>query len=168
MADFESMIEVNLTGLLRMLHLSLPGLLGRAKRGEVSHVIQIGSVAGRWAYPKGHVYCATKAAVSSLTQSLRLDLSGTGVRVTEIVPGKVETEFSLVRFQGDQKQAQAAYEGYRPLRSEDIARSIKFCLEQPLHVNIQEMVIYPTDQASPTVLSKSPDLLGNRKKKSRK
>jgi 3-hydroxy acid dehydrogenase/malonic semialdehyde reductase len=107
----------------------------------------LGSVAGKIVYEGGAVYCATKFAVRAITEGLRMDLKGTGVRVTNIVPGMVDTEFSLVRL-GNQKKADAVYADMKPLSAEDIAENIFWCLNQPAHINIQELVIYPTDQAS--------------------
>jgi NADP-dependent 3-hydroxy acid dehydrogenase YdfG len=110
-------------------------------------------VAGRLVYPKGHVYCATKAAVRALTEGIRLDLSGKAIRVTEIAPGMVETEFSEVRLR-DSERAKTVYQGMTPLRAEDIADAILWATSRPPHVNIQEIVIYPVDQASPTVVAR--------------
>lgn len=146
---WEAMLDTNVKGLLYMTRAVLPHFL-KAQRG---HLINIGSVAGRWVYPKGHVYSATKRAVSALTEGLRLDLNGTGVRVTEIVPGMVETEFSEVRLD-DKDKAKSVYKGVTPLSADDIAEAIVWCAIRPSHVNIQELVIYPTDQASPTVVNR--------------
>jgi 3-hydroxy acid dehydrogenase/malonic semialdehyde reductase len=143
--DWDRMIDTNLRGLLVMTRLVLPYLQDRRD----SHIVNLGSVAGHSVYPKGGIYCATKFAVRALTEALRLDLLGTGIRVTEISPGMVETEFSQVRL-GDAKRAKAVYSGMTPLSADDIAETIEWCLNRPRHVNIQEVVIYPTDQASPT------------------
>lgn len=140
-ADWDAMIDTNIKGLLTVTRLALAALT--RNRG---HVVNLGSVAGHWAYPGGGVYCATKAAVKILSEALRLDLQGTGVRVTNIEPGMVETEFSAVRL-GDRAKADAVYNGMTPLSAEDIAESIVWCLERPAHVNIQELMIFPTDQA---------------------
>ncbi len=148
--DWERMFETNVMGLLYVTRHSLDFL--KPNRG---HIVNLGSVAGIWTYPGGGVYCATKAAVRSLTEGLRLDLQGTGVRVTNIEPGKVATEFSLVRYQ-DQERAKREYEGYQPLTPEDLAECISWSISRPAHVNIQEMVIYPTAQASVTHLVRSP------------
>jgi NADP-dependent 3-hydroxy acid dehydrogenase YdfG len=139
--DWEAMIDTNVKGLLVVTRLALPHLVRR--RGAI---VNIGSVAGRWVYPGGGVYCATKFAVRALSEGLRLDLMGTGVRVTNIEPGMVETEFSQVRFQ-DMAKAQAVYRDMTPLEARDIAETVVWCLERPQHVNVQELVIYPTDQA---------------------
>jgi NADP-dependent 3-hydroxy acid dehydrogenase YdfG len=146
--DWDAMWDVNVKGLLYMTQQVLPYLV-RKKSG---HIVNLGSVAGRWVYPRGNIYCATKRAVSALTEALRQDLLGTGIRVTEISPGMVETEFSLVRFGGDQEKAKAIYEGMTPLSAKDIAEAVVWALMRPKHVNIQEMIIYPTDQASTTLV----------------
>jgi 3-hydroxy acid dehydrogenase/malonic semialdehyde reductase len=148
--DWDLMVETNVMGLLYVTRGAIDVL--KKNRG---HIVNLGSVAGIWTYPGGGVYCATKAAVRALTEGLRLDLQGTGVRVTNIEPGKVATEFSLVRYQ-DAERAKREYEGYQPLTSEDLAECISWSLSRPSHVNIQEMVIYPTAQASVTHLVRSP------------
>ena len=141
--DWEEMVDTNIKGLLTVTRLCLPQLIERQ-----GHVVNLGSVAGRWVYPGGGVYCATKHAVGALTEGLRFDLQGTGVRVTNIEPGLVETEFSQVRFRGDQRKAAKVYADADVLRPEDIAETIVWSLSRPAHVNIQEMVVYPTCQAS--------------------
>lgn len=140
--DVDKMVDTNLKGLLYVTRLSLPHLIQNG-----GHVVNLGSVAGRWTYPGGAVYAATKFAVRALTEALRLDLMGTPVRVTNIQPGMVETEFSEVRFHGDEAKAKAVYKGMTPLTPNDIAETIVWCLSRPKHVNIQELMIYPTDQA---------------------
>lgn len=142
--DWDAMLDTNVRALLHFTRLALPPMIEK-KQG---HIIHIGSVAGRWFYAGGHVYCATKAAVHAFTQSLRLDLLGTGIRVTEISPGMVETEFSQVRLK-DKVKAKAVYAGMTPLTPQDIAANVLWCAQQPPHVNIQDLVIYPTDQAAP-------------------
>ncbi|MBX2987019.1 MAG: SDR family NAD(P)-dependent oxidoreductase [Bdellovibrionaceae bacterium] len=139
---WDEMIDTNVKGLMAMSRLALPFLISR--RG---HIVNLGSVAGRWVYPGGAVYCASKFAVRAFTEGLRMDLAGTGVRVTNIAPGMVETEFSLVRF-GTREQADRVYQGMTPLSADDIAESIEWCLQRPAHVDIQELVIFPTDQAA--------------------
>jgi serine 3-dehydrogenase len=114
------------------------------------HIINIGSVAGREVYPGGNVYCATKAAVRTLSRSLRIDLMGTGLRVTNIDPGMVETEFSIVRFHGDRERADKVYKGLQPLSPDDIAELAVFCATRPPHVNISDVLVMPTAQASAT------------------
>lgn len=145
--DWDEMIDTNIKGLLGLTRAVLPHMV-RAGRG---HVVNVGSVAGRWVYPGGAVYCATKFAVRALSEGLRLDLSGTGVRVTNVEPGMVETEFSQVRF-GNGERAKAVYKGMTPLKAEDVAESIVWCVTRPPQVNVQELVLYPTDQASPTTV----------------
>ena len=141
-ADWDAMIDTNIKGLLYMTRAVLPFLIQQ----NAGHIVNIGSVAGRWTYPGGGVYCATKFAVRALTEGLRMDLLGTPIRVTNIEPGMVETEFSVVRL-GDQNKANQVYENMKPLTPADIAETITWCVQRPGHVNIQELVIYPTDQA---------------------
>jgi 3-hydroxy acid dehydrogenase/malonic semialdehyde reductase len=143
--DWDTMLNTNVRGLFSMTHTVLPGMLQR----QQGHVINIGSISGRDCYPGGAVYCATKFAVKAFTKALRLDLNGTPLRVTEIAPGAVETEFSEVRW-NDKAKAKAFYEDFHPLVAADIADAIVYCASRPQHVNIAEMVIYPTDQASIT------------------
>lgn len=143
LADWDAMIDTNIKGLLYLSRAALPGMIA-AKRG---HVVNIGSVAGRWVYPGGAVYCATKFAVRALSEGMRMDLLGTPVRVTNIEPGMVETEFSEVRL-GDVAQAKAVYEGMTPLTAVDIADAVVWCLAAPAHVNVQELVVFPTAQAA--------------------
>ncbi len=147
--DWDEMIDVNVKGLLYLTRLVLPSMVARGS----GHVVNVGSVAARWVYPKGNVYCASKAAVAALTQGMRLDLSGTGVRVTEISPGMVETEFALARLK-DEAKAKAVYTGLKPLSASDVAEAVVWCVERPAHVNIQEVVLYPTDQASTTLVAR--------------
>ena len=142
--DWDQMIDTNVKGLLYISRLVMPHLIAR---GE-GHVVNIGSIAGRDVYPKGHVYNATKFAVRALTEAMRIDTLGTGVRVTSIDPGMAETEFSLVRFKGDEERAGSVYKGMRPLSAEDIAEAILWSLDRPAHVNVQEILLMPTDQAS--------------------
>ncbi len=142
-ADWDAMWDTNVKGLLYITRQLLPQML----KGGAGHVINLGSVAGRWVYPGGAVYCATKFAVRALSEGLRMDLLGTGVRVTNIEPGMVETEFSQVRF-NDAVKAKAVYQGMQPLLACDIAETIVWCLERPMHVNVQEIVLFPTDQAA--------------------
>ena len=140
--DFEAMIDVNFKGLLAF---GLPVIKAMANR-KTGHIVNIGSVAGRWVYPGGSVYCATKFALRALSEAMRQDLLGCGVRVTNIEPGMVNTEFSTVRL-GNKNLADKVYEKMTPLSADDIAESVSWCLSQPKHVNVQELVIYPTDQA---------------------
>ena len=141
--DWQEMVDTNVLGLLYITRQVLPPML---KRGS-GHIVNLGSVAGRWTYPGGGVYCATKAAVTSITEGLRMDLLGKDIRVTNIEPGIVETEFSVVRYKGDAEKAGRVYADTRPLRPEDVADAILWCCSRPAHVNVQELVIYPTDQA---------------------
>lgn len=147
--DWEAMIDTNVKGLLYITRAVLPHMVQR----KDGHVVNIGSVAGFHVYPKGNIYCATKFAVRALNEALRLDLNGTGVRVTEISPGMVETEFSEVRL-GSAERAKAVYSGMTPLSAGDIAETVVWCASRPKHVNVQEVVLYPTDQASPTMVSR--------------
>lgn len=149
--DFEQMIDTNLKGLLYMTRGILPGMI---ERGE-GHIVNIGSIAGIYTYPKGHVYSATKFAVRALGEALRLDLLGKNIRVTTIAPGMAETEFSVVRFKGDEARADSVYKGIEALSAEDVAEAIFWSLSRPPHVNVQELVIYPTNQASPTAVHRS-------------
>ena len=142
LTDWDEMIDVNVKGLMHLTHAFLPWM--KAKGSGM--IVNIGSVAGRWVYPGGAVYCASKFAVRAFSEGLRQDLLGSGIRVCNIEPGMVQTEFSVVRL-GDQSKADQVYENMTPLTGEDIARTIVWVVEQPRHVNIQELVIYPTDQA---------------------
>lgn len=148
-SDWDVMIDTNIKGLLYVTHAVLPHLLER----NTGHVIHLGSVAGRWAYANGNVYCATKSAVAMLTETMRIDLLGTGIRVTNICPGMANTEFSLVRF-GTQEKADAVYKGMKPLTASDIADTVFWAHSRPPHVNIQEIVIYATAQANPSTVSR--------------
>jgi NADP-dependent 3-hydroxy acid dehydrogenase YdfG len=143
--DLLGMIETNVIGLLRMTRAFLPRMTA-ARKG---HIINLGSYAAHGVYEGGGVYAASKAAVRVLSQTLRLELSGTGIRVTEIDPGLAETEFSLVRF-GDAEKAKAVYQGLQPLTAEDVADAIVWAVTRPAHVNISEIVLTPTAQASLT------------------
>jgi 3-hydroxy acid dehydrogenase/malonic semialdehyde reductase len=150
--DWEEMIEANVKGLLYVSRAILPGMV---KRGR-GHVINIGSIAGHEVYPGGNVYCATKFAVDALSKGMRLDLSGTGVRVSQVSPGMVETEFSRVRFHGDTGRAAKVYQGLTPLSPEDVADAVLYCATRSPHVDISEVIIMPTDQASAMVVSRKP------------
>ena len=142
--DWDLMIDTNLKGLLYVTRAFLPSMIQK-KRG---HIVNIGSIAGQWVYQNGNVYCASKFGVRALSESLRYDLNGSGIRVTEISPGMVKTEFSQVRFEGDQEKADAIYAGRTPLTAQDIAETVLWCVQRPAHVNIQELVIFPSDQPS--------------------
>jgi len=149
--DLVDMIETNVTGLLRVTRAFLPGMIA-AKRG---HVINMGSYAAHGAYEGGAVYVPTKHAVRAVSQVMRLELSGTNIRVTEVQPGAVETEFSVVRYRGDESQAKNFYKGFTPLVAEDIADVILWAATRPAHVNISEVVLTPTAQASLTKVHKT-------------
>lgn len=141
--DWDVMIDTNIRGLLYFTKGVLPSMVKK----DSGHIVNVGSVAGRWVYPGGAVYCGTKFAVLAITEGIRMDLIGKNIRVTNIEPGMVNTEFSLVRF-GDQEKAKKVYENMTPLKGEDIAECIVWCLKRPQHVNIQELVVFPTEQAA--------------------
>jgi serine 3-dehydrogenase len=145
--DWDEMIDTTIKGLLNVTRAMLP-LMVRRERG---HLINLGSIAGHMVYPKGNVYNATKFAVNALSHAMNLDLVGTNTRAPRIDPGAVETEFSLVRFHGDEARAAAVYQGYHPLTPADIADAICYVANTPEHVNIQELVIMPTAQRNPYV-----------------
>ncbi len=142
--NWEIMIDTNVKGLLYITRSVVPGMVKRGK----GHVINIGSIAGHEAYGGGSVYCATKHAVTAITRSLRIDLLGTGVRVSTVDPGMVETEFSIVRFDGDEQRAKDVYKGLEPLVGKDIAEAVLFCATRPPHANINEIIIMPSVQAN--------------------
>lgn len=144
LSDWEEMIDTNVKGLLYVSRCVLPGMIARGR----GHIINIGSIAGRQVYPGGNVYCATKFAVYALSQGLLMDCVNTPVRVTTIDPGMVETEFSLVRYHGDATRAGNTYNGLTPLSPGDVAEAVIFAANRPDHVNVSEVVILPTDQAS--------------------
>jgi serine 3-dehydrogenase len=146
--DWDEMIDTNIKGLLYVSRAVIPGMVARGR----GHVINIGSIAGREVYPGGNVYCATKFAVNALTKGMRLDLNGTGVRVSTVDPGLTETEFSVVRFHGDAGRAGKVYQGYAPLAPEDIADAVVYCATRPMHVDVAEMLVLPTAQASTTLI----------------
>jgi len=149
-SDWDEMIDTNIKGLLYVTRVIAPGMLAR----KSGHIINLGSIAGRTNYPSGSVYCATKHAVKILSEGMRMDFLPYGIRVTEIAPGAVETEFSIVRFKGDKQRADQVYKGYTPLVAEDIAETVYYAISQPPHINIQEVLIMPTAQASPTLFHK--------------
>ena len=148
--DWETMIDTNLKGLLYVTRAVLPGLISNGK----GHIINIGSTAGKEAYEKGNVYCATKTAVDAISQSMRIDLLKHRIKVTVIHPGASETEFSMVRFKGDEKTAKSVYEGYKPLQAEDIADTVHYCANLPEHVCINSVVMTCTSQANSFYLYK--------------
>lgn len=149
--DWDAMIDINVKGLLYVSKAVIPGMVER-KRG---HVINIGSVAGIEAYPNGNVYNASKFGVNAITQGMRLDLNPHHIKVSEIKPGLVQTEFSEVRFKGDKEKADKVYQGFDALQAQDIAETIEFILSRPAHVNIADMLVFPAAQASSTMVNKS-------------
>ncbi len=151
LGDFEAMIDINVKGLLYVSKAVLPMMLAQPK----GHIINIGSIAGKEVYPNGNVYCASKHAVDALNSGMRMDLNKTNVKVSVINPGLVETEFSVVRFKGDEERAKKVYEGFQPLKPEDIADVILFAVTRPWHVNISDLIILPTAQASATIVNKN-------------
>jgi len=142
--DWERMIDTNIKGLLYMTRVISPLMVARGK----GHIINIGSIAGREVYPNGNVYCGSKFAVDAITKGMRIDLLPYGIKVTQVAPGAADTEFSLVRFKGDKTRADNVYKGFTPLSGEDVAEVVFYCANQPAHVNINDLVIMPTDQAS--------------------
>jgi serine 3-dehydrogenase len=148
--DWEEMIDTNIKGLLYISRLILPNMVAR----KIGHIINIGSLAGHEVYPAGNVYCGTKSFVRAISKGMIIDLNGTDVRVTNIDPGLVETEFSLVRFHGDETRAENVYKGYEPLTPEDIADIALFAVTRPKHVQIQEIFVTPTAQANATIVHK--------------
>lgn len=141
--DWERMIDTNIKGLLYITRLITPKMIERGR----GHIINISSIAGKETYPFGNVYCASKHAVQSITKGLRIDLLKHGIKVSSVSPGAVETEFSLVRFNGDENKAKQVYKGFTPLFAQDIAEAILFIATRPKHVNIDDILIMPTDQA---------------------
>lgn len=148
--DWDAMLDINVKGLLYVSKAVIPQMVAR----KSGHIINIGSTAGKEVYPKGNVYCASKHAVDAINQGMRIDLNGTGVRVGAVNPGLVETEFSNVRFKGDEDKADKVYKGFQPLKPEDIADIIHFVVTRPYHVNIADLVVMPTAQASSTIVDK--------------
>lgn len=149
--DWDRMIDTNVKGLLYMSRIVSNWMITAGK----GHIINIGSIAGKEVYPNGNVYCATKHAVDALNKGMRIDLLPHGIKVTAINPGMVETEFSLVRFKGDEERASNVYKGLEPLIAQDIADAIWFAVSRPAHVNINDMLIMPTAQATGTIIKKN-------------
>lgn len=141
--DWERMIDTNIKGLLYITRLISPKMIERG----TGHIINISSIAGKETYPLGNVYCASKHAVQSVTKGMRIDLLKHGIKVSSVSPGAVETEFALVRFNGDKNKAKQVYKGFTPLNAQDIADTILFIVTRPKHVNIDDVLIMPTDQA---------------------
>ena len=149
--DWDAMLDINVKGLLYVSRGILPQMVERRS----GHIINIGSTAGKEVYPKGNVYCASKHAVDAINQGMRIDLNTYGIRVGAVNPGLVETEFSNVRFKGDVERADSVYQGFQPLKPEDIADIIYFVISRPPHVNIADLVVMPTAQASSTIVKKT-------------
>lgn len=149
--DWDQMIDTNVKGLLYVTKAIVPFMIAQ----QQGHIFNVGSVAARYVYEKGNVYCASKFAVDALSQGMRIDLLKHQIKVTAIHPGAVETEFSNVRFKGDEERAKAVYKGYQPLVADDIANVVYYCASLPQHVCINELVISPTAQASPFYLNRS-------------
>lgn len=148
--DWDAMLDINVKGLLYVSKALMPQMIER----KSGHIINIGSTAGKEVYPKGNVYCASKHAVDAINQGMRIDLNPYGIRVGAVNPGLVETEFSKVRFKGDENRAENVYKGFQPLKPEDIAEIIHFVVTRPYHVNIADLVVMPTAQASSTIVKK--------------
>jgi 3-hydroxy acid dehydrogenase/malonic semialdehyde reductase len=142
--DWEEMIDTNVKGLLWVTRAVLRGMVARGS----GHVVNIGSIAGHETYPGGNVYCASKHAVTAIGRALNIDVLGTGVRVSSVDPGLVDTEFSVVRFHGDQKKADSVYDGLEPLHGADVADAVFFCATRPPHANVREMILMPSAQAA--------------------
>ena len=149
--EWDIVIDTNIKSLLAMTRLVVPGMVARGR----GHIINIGSIAGDAAYAGGSVYCATKAAVKALSDGLRIDLVDTPLRVTNIKPGLVETNFSVVRFRGDKDKADNVYKGIRPLTGDDIAETVYFAASVPEYMQIAEMLVMPTYQATGTIVSRN-------------
>lgn len=145
--DWDAMIDTNVKGLLYVTRECVPLLTAQHNRRP--HIFNIGSIAGKYVYPKGNVYCGTKHAVRAISESMRMDMLPLGIKVTNIQPGMAETEFSIVRFHGDAERAAGVYAGMEPLRGEDIADAVSYCAGLPDHVCIDELTITPTAQAGP-------------------
>jgi 3-hydroxy acid dehydrogenase/malonic semialdehyde reductase len=145
-ADWDAMMHSNVDGLLNVSRLVIPGMIQRT----AGHIVNLSSIAGKQTYPNGNVYCASKAAVEALSQGMRQDLNVHGIKVSNVAPGAVNTDFSAVRFKGDQQKADAVYAGYEPLVAEDVADLIRYIVTAPTHVNIADVTILPKAQASAT------------------
>lgn len=150
LADWEAMIDINVKGLMYVSKAVIPSMVER----KSGHIINIGSIAGKEVYPNGNAYCASKYAVDALNSGMRLDLVQYGIKVTAINPGLVETEFALVRFKGDEQRAKNVYKGITPLTAQDVAEVIYFAVSRPAHVNIADVILFPTAQASSTVVNR--------------
>lgn len=149
--DWDAMIDGNVKGLLYVSKTIIPQMVERNN----GFIVNIGSIAGKDVYPNGNVYCASKFAVNALNKGMRIDLNQHNIRVCAIHPGLVETEFSDVRFKGDSERAKTVYQGYKALQPEDVADIIHFVVTRPYHVNIEDLIVYPTAQASATIVNKN-------------
>lgn len=149
--DWDAMIDINVKGLLYVSKIIIPKMIAQ----KSGHIINIGSTAAKEVYPNGNVYCASKHAVDAINQGMRIDLNQYGIRVGAIHPGMVETEFSEVRFKGDKERAARVYQGFKALQAEDIADIIHFVISRPYHVNIADLVVMSTAQASSTIVNKN-------------
>jgi 3-hydroxy acid dehydrogenase/malonic semialdehyde reductase len=149
--DWDAMIDINVKGLLYVSKAIIPKMI----KSKTGFIVNIGSVAGKEVYLNGNVYCASKHAVNAINKAMRIDLNNYNIRVSAIHPGAVETAFSEVRFKGDTKKAKSMYAGYKALQAEDIADIIHFVVTRPYHVNIEDLIVYPTAQASPTIFNKT-------------
>ena len=149
--DWDAMMDINVKGLLYVSKAIIPQMTER----NSGFIVNIGSIAAKDVYPNGNVYCASKHAVDALNKGMRIDLNSYNIRVSAIHPGAVETEFSDVRFKGDTQKAKSVYAGYKALQAEDIADIIHFVITRPYHVNIEDLVVYPTAQATPTILNRN-------------
>ena len=148
--DWDNMIDSNVKGLLYVSHIIMPKMIEQ----QSGHIINIGSLAGREVYEKGNIYCATKHAVNAISKAMRIDLNKTGIKVSEINPGLVETDFSNVRFKGDSDRAEKVYQGYKALQADDIADIIEFVINRPSHVNIADILVLPQAQATSAIINK--------------
>ena len=149
--DWDAMIDINVKGLLYVSKVVVNGMVER----KSGHIINIGSIAGKEVYPNGNVYCASKYAVDAINKGMRIDLGQHGIKVSAVNPGLVETEFSLVRFKGDKERADSIYQGFSPLTAEDVAEIILFTVTRPAHVNLADMIVFPTVQTTATTVHKS-------------
>ena len=148
--DWDNMIDSNVKGLLYVSRIIIPEMIEK----QSGHIINIGSLAGREVYEKGNIYCATKHAVNAISKAMRIDLNKTGIKVSEINPGLVETDFSNVRFKGDNNRAEKVYQGYKALQADDIADIIEFVINRPSHVNIADILVLPQAQATSSIIDK--------------
>ena len=148
--DWDAMLDINVKGLLYVSRAILPTMIKK----NTGFIVNIGSTAGKEVYPKGNVYCASKSAVEAINKGMRMDLNQYNIRVSAIHPGLVETAFSDVRFKGDTERAKKVYQGYKALQPEDIAEIIHFVITRPYHINIEDLVVFPSAQASATIINK--------------